>query len=154
MKKIEVGQTVNTLANVGVIAGIAFLALELQQNNALIEAESLASMVSMNTEVWSTVVEGGEIADMVIKDRQGEPLTIAEEIRLNALWVRSLYNAEYVFEQAPERFPTVVWQRAFATYATLRRTWDGGGPGSALASKEMFNQDFVDFMDSTVFNRP
>ncbi len=33
MKKIELGQTIAILANVGVIAGILFLAIELRQNN-------------------------------------------------------------------------------------------------------------------------
>jgi len=32
MKKIDLGQTIQTLANLGVIAGIVFLAMELQQN--------------------------------------------------------------------------------------------------------------------------
>jgi hypothetical protein len=39
MKKIDLGQTITILANVGVIAGIVFLAIELQQNNALLETE-------------------------------------------------------------------------------------------------------------------
>ena len=32
MKKIDLGQTVNTLANVGVIGGLIFLGFEMQQN--------------------------------------------------------------------------------------------------------------------------
>ena len=39
MKKIDLGQTINILANVGVIAGIVFLAFELQQNNELLGAQ-------------------------------------------------------------------------------------------------------------------
>jgi hypothetical protein len=35
MKKLELGRTINTIANLGVIAGIIFLALELNQNNQL-----------------------------------------------------------------------------------------------------------------------
>ena len=33
MKKLDLGQTMTILANVGVIVGISFLAVELRQNN-------------------------------------------------------------------------------------------------------------------------
>ena len=35
MTKIDLGRTISILANIGVIAGIVFLGLELQQNNVL-----------------------------------------------------------------------------------------------------------------------
>ena len=40
MKKIDFGQTVSILANIGVIAGIIFLAIEVQQNNTLMRAQT------------------------------------------------------------------------------------------------------------------
>ena len=40
MKKIDLGQTISILANVGVIAGIVFLGFELRQNNALMAADA------------------------------------------------------------------------------------------------------------------
>ena len=42
MRKIDFSQTFHILANIGVIAGIAFLAFELRQNNDLLEAEARA----------------------------------------------------------------------------------------------------------------
>ncbi len=38
MKKLDLGQSVGILANIGVIAGIVFLAVELRQNNELVVA--------------------------------------------------------------------------------------------------------------------
>ncbi len=38
MNKINLGQTITILANLGVIAGIVFLGLELRQNNELVVA--------------------------------------------------------------------------------------------------------------------
>ncbi len=40
MKKFELGQTIGVLANVGVIAGIIFLVMELQQNNEMMRAQT------------------------------------------------------------------------------------------------------------------
>lgn len=44
MKKINLGQTIGILANMGVIAGIVFLGLELRQNNLFIEEEARNSL--------------------------------------------------------------------------------------------------------------
>lgn len=44
MKKFDFGQTLNTLANAGVVAGIIFLAVELNQNNELLELEARATL--------------------------------------------------------------------------------------------------------------
>jgi hypothetical protein len=43
MKNIDLGQTIQTLANIGVIAGIVFLIFELRQNNAALESQSRMS---------------------------------------------------------------------------------------------------------------
>ena len=40
MKKLDLGQTITILANIGVIAGIVFLGLEIRQNNELMAAEA------------------------------------------------------------------------------------------------------------------
>ena len=90
MKKIDLGQSVSLLANLGVILGIVFLAVELRQNNALLAAESRATIVALNTEIWAKVIDTPDVAGLAVKDRSGESLTNAEELRLNALWVRSL----------------------------------------------------------------
>jgi len=50
MKKIDLGQTLNTLANVGVIAGIVFLAVELNQNNEFLELEARATLSEYSLE--------------------------------------------------------------------------------------------------------
>ena len=40
MKKVDVGRAVGILANLGVVAGIIFLAIEVGQNNELMRAAS------------------------------------------------------------------------------------------------------------------
>jgi hypothetical protein len=43
MKRIDIGQTITILANVGVLAGIALLAVELRQNTKLLRAHLTTS---------------------------------------------------------------------------------------------------------------
>ena len=40
MKKLDPGQVITIVANIGVIAGIVFLVVELRQNNQLMETEA------------------------------------------------------------------------------------------------------------------
>ena len=57
MKKIDLGQTLNTLANVGVIAGIVFLGLELSQNNDILESHKLAALSSLRASGYQAVLQ-------------------------------------------------------------------------------------------------
>ncbi len=40
MKKFDVGQTIQIIANIGVIAGIFFVGFELQQNTVAVKSEA------------------------------------------------------------------------------------------------------------------
>jgi hypothetical protein len=40
MKKIDLGQTISIVANIGVVAGIVFLGIEIRQNTQALEAEA------------------------------------------------------------------------------------------------------------------
>lgn len=42
MRKLDMARTITTLANLGVIAGIVVLAVELNQNNQLLKMEARA----------------------------------------------------------------------------------------------------------------
>ena len=51
MKKIDLAQAASVLANVGVIAGIIFLALELRQNQQLVMAQTRNEIARMGIEL-------------------------------------------------------------------------------------------------------
>jgi len=46
MKNINYGQTISVLANLGVIAGILFLAIEIRQNTRTAQASAYESLTS------------------------------------------------------------------------------------------------------------
>jgi hypothetical protein len=73
-KKIDLGQAINTLANIGVILGIVFLALEINQNNRLLRAQAASSMVDARNEVRTLIVGSGEVAEFWARVASGEPL--------------------------------------------------------------------------------
>lgn len=154
MNAIDLGQAVQIIANVGVLVGILLLALELRQNNKLIAAGSRASFVVQTTDIWRIVLEQPDIAASLLKDRDGDVLTREEELRLNALWIRALYNAQYAFQEAPSEIAGLArgWRRAFAHYGSLQRAWSGAGKGSVIAGKDMFHTNFIRFIDKEVIS--
>ena len=52
MKKIDLGQAITILANLGVIGGILLLAYELRQNNELIAAEGRFNRLTIVNQAW------------------------------------------------------------------------------------------------------
>ena len=83
MKRIDFGQAVNTLANIGVIAGIVFLGFELRQNNELLQSQARSNLDQNRVAMQQNLIENaGGIADLVFKARAGETLSGAEGWRL------------------------------------------------------------------------
>lgn len=60
--KIDVGQTITIIANVGVIAGIAFLAIEIQQNTRTLQFESYRALVGQIAAQNQLNIENPEFA--------------------------------------------------------------------------------------------
>ena len=89
MKKIDLGQTINTLANAGVIAGIAFLAVEIHQNNQLLQADAIGVVLETRMVRNEAVAENEGLAALVTKNRRKEVLTDVERTRISAFLARS-----------------------------------------------------------------
>ena len=90
MKKLELGQAVSVLANVGVIAGIVFLGIELQQNNELLSEEAQRARAQAFRENMGVFSDNAEIW---VKDVNGEALTAAEAFRMERMSVRDAESA-------------------------------------------------------------
>ena len=154
MQKIAFGQMIQILANLGVIIGIAFVGIELSQNNELLSAEARATELSQDTEAWGFVAENGEFSELLAKDLNNEPLTQAEEIRLTSHWMRSLYISAWRYHERPESTEWVNAQRRlFVAYRSFRNTWQGSGSGSRAAGKDNFDPSFVEFYEANVVNQ-
>ena len=102
MKKIDLGQTVSMLANIGVIAGIAFLAIELRQNNQLLRAEAISSVLETRITRQEMNLANPNLLDVVAKNRRQEPLSENEEMLAIAMINRSLmgWQKDYFLFQA------------------------------------------------------
>ena len=73
MKKNDVGSAVQILANLGVIAGIAFLALETRQNSEQLAGQARFNYYQTRLQFNKELVEG-PITPLTVRLLSGEPL--------------------------------------------------------------------------------
>jgi len=99
MKKADVGQTLAILANVGVIAGIALLALEISQNTAAIRSQSSIAINDSLAHLNEALYDNPELTDIWIRGRESlMDLDSIEAERFAAFLLERLNLAVYVRE--------------------------------------------------------
>ena len=102
MKKIDLGQTINILANVGVIAGIVFLAFELQQNNELLGAQIQAYRFETYRGFADGIQANTTLAGAMTKTENGEALTGTEDVLLRATVLNLFRSWQWQYTEARE----------------------------------------------------
>lgn len=83
MKKIGLGQIFRILANLGVIAGIVFLGVELQQNNALLGAQARATRAQVRMDGTDLALSSPELMRAFAREQSGESLSELDQMYLN-----------------------------------------------------------------------
>ena len=150
MKKIDLGHTISILANVGVIAGIVFLAVELRQNNELMAADSRAALSDRLRHVAEVVFTDAGLADILVKARNGDTLSESEETRVLSFNVWRLRGLEANFREfqagAIESNPVDAWRQNFHA-----DRWDAPPMSESWSrAKYYLGEEFVQFMEENV----
>ncbi len=143
MKKLDLGQAINTIANVGVIAGIIFLAIEIQQNNELMASEARFNRLSLQAASITLAVEHPDLAELFVRSQNGGDLTPAETYRLQAYWTRLFANMQWTYLEAHDDLPLETWRRMFQG-GFIKAHWE--------TRKPEYNSEFVRFVDENVVN--
>jgi hypothetical protein len=117
MKKIDVGQIISMLANIGVIAGIVFLGLELRQNATATRAQTRNALSSEVVGFLSDVSTNPQFASVFRRGIAGEELTPDEEFQFR---YRQLAAFRY-FENVHYQYRQGLYDDA--EYAAQREAW-------------------------------
>ena len=153
MKKIDLGQTISIFANIGVIAGIVFLALELRQNNELLTVQARSNTLSARTRANELIIESPWLPEIYAKARNGEPLESDEVVRLQAVhqylftmmqWTYEDYTALGLDPAAPVGRYRAAFRGEILTPG-LRETWP--------TWKQSAPQEFVQFIEENVISQ-
>ncbi len=149
MKKLDLGQTISVLANLGVIGGILLLAYELRQNNSLMEAEARFNRMSMAVNAWYFNTENVDLAELRERARNNEPLDGAEQRRVAGGMMALFVMLEWTFQELGSDSSAMnqvreVQRYNFSTDVSYSRVWE--------ARKQSFDPLFVDWMQENVID--
>jgi hypothetical protein len=151
MRKIDLGQTISILANIGVIGGIAFLALELRQNNMLMTSQSRANQMEQVLDIQEEVFLNSDLAAILVKAGAGEPLTSVEQLRLDAFQQKVILGMQFQYEEfqsgALDRINIAAWRAIYrGENSTLRVPLD-----NAWADlKDLMRPAFAEYFQTNI----
>ena len=150
MKKIELGQTVAIFANIGVIAGIVLLAVELDQNNELLRNQARYNLHLARSAEIDDSWRNPELTELLAKARRGD-VTELEAVRFQQYLMSRWVRWEWYYEQYRDglidepNLPIVAWRRFMSQSPVYAEVWK--------QNSEVLSPDFVRYMEENVFSR-
>jgi len=101
MKLDEINRWLTLLANIGVIAGIVFLALELRQNQSMLMAQTRNEISRTSIELQQANRDPSQVTAFM-RSVRGEPLSDEEQYLVNrwsAVFLEFWENVDYQYRQ-------------------------------------------------------
>jgi hypothetical protein len=99
MRKLDIGQTVGILANLGVLVGILLLAYELNQTRELTRAQTRNELNQSLISIMLDLADDAETASLIDRGDNGEALSDTERVRYIGLTIPQLRYHENVYYQ-------------------------------------------------------
>ena len=145
MKKIDLGQAITILANIGVIAGILFLAVEVRQNQESLDEANRINRVGTLTEAvenfnaWRTMLlQDAELNRIWNAGLSSAELDSGDRGRFDLvcqsiLWAHVLFweRSDAPGQSSRSHAAVAAWRRALEAPG-LRRWWDNVGRDQVL----------------------
>jgi hypothetical protein len=149
MKKLNLGQTISTIANVGVIAGIIFLGYELRQNTSAARQEARAILLGAKiTEQLPLSTNAGGITNIWVKANNGDRLSETEYLQLAVSRDLSLFSYSTLYKEyqsgmlTESDIPINQWGYVLRQPA-VRQVWD--------QLKSGYDPAFVQWVEEAIY---
>lgn len=137
-------------ANVGVLAGIVFLGVEIQQNTETTRAQMIQSRAEVAINLAAETFNSEFIPAIIGKGDLPETLTEEESFRLMT-WVRaSLRNQDNNFQQYQQGYLGDHMPQAIRAASRSIILGNPVGMDLWVRSKASYSSDFVDFIDAAL----
>lgn len=149
--EIDLGQTVRMIADTCVIAGIVFLAVEVRQNNRLLEAQARYSLRQYRSDVADTILSP-HVLEAVHKYAAGQDVTPQER---TAALMTALKGIE-LWEWQYGEYRAGMLPRGHLPIDAWRSWFNGQGPSPVPfreaweLRKGTMNPEFVRFFETEV----
>lgn len=129
MKLDDLNRWLALVANVGVVTGIVFLAVELRQNNDLLEAQARADRRDIDRAAARRDLDYPDLRRAKLKARKGMPLDDEDRYLLELAARASLRDWSYIFLEVQEgTLPASAlhaegWRETFERDPTMQEIW-------------------------------
>ena len=135
-------------ANIGVLAGIIFLAFELQQNTVATRLEAASNFNSSFSEIELFIAGNPEFAELLARGREGAEITGVEQLRLSVFYNQILRQWQFTHIQyLSDAIDEDNWQAQRAFMAEILRG-DRGLLNHWRRFKQQYNSAFNDVLVS------
>jgi len=151
---MDLSQTIQIISSFGVIAGIAFLAIELRQNNALLEAQARYNLIVRRADMTAKL-STPHILDALHKHSAGAELTPTQQsiVFSTSVGILEMWQWQYGEFKAGmlkrSELPIASWYLWFheetGIPVPIRGVWE--------QRKSVMAPDFVAFVEENVVNR-
>lgn len=160
MKLAELNDWLSLGANIGVLAGIVFLAVELQQNSDMLESQARSIRQEIRLTDYVLPLNNENFAKALVKYRRNEELTDYEDLLIRRGMDITLTNFQYVYNEYKNglidesELPVGTWRNTFAGGERSNRDY---WPDLKSYWEEMktinYDPGFVEWMDENVVGR-
>ena len=151
MKKLDLGQTITILANMGVIGGILLLAYELRQNNLYLQEQARFNVFQNRVDANVLFAENTEIARLWNWREDDGPLSDLDRARLDDLFHTVILRWQYDYQTLQlgvvgvENFPEEMMRLTWRERPHFVEVWRQRSAG--------YSPDFVEWMEENIVNR-
>ena len=153
--ELEIGQVIGILANVGVISGIVFLAMQVRQTNRLSTAQARYSLRQYRSDIADSLMQP-HVLEATHKWARGEELTDEERSTglMVAIKIIELWEWQY------GEYSAGMLQMSELPVGAWRLWFHGKGPFPVpiqeiyALRKDVLNVEFVQFFEGNVVSCP
>ena len=153
--QLDIGQIITIFANLGVIAGIVFLAMEVRQNNRHLAAQARYSLRQYRSDIADSLMLP-HVLQATHKWARGEALS--DEERSTGLMVA--IKAIELWEWQYGEYAAGMLRKSELPVGAWRQVFHGRGPFPMpiheiyALRKSVLNADFVRFFEENVVSQP
>ena len=137
-------------ANIGVMAGIIFLAFELQQNTVATQLQAASNFQSSYADLELSIYGNPEFAELLSKGREGEEVTGTDQLRLEAFYGGVIRQWQFIhFQHLSNALSDEIWQ-ANQTFMTKIAREDRGLLNHWRMNIREFSPTFNEMFESMI----
>lgn len=139
MNAEKISHWVSLIANLGVLVGIIFLIIEINQTNSLMQSEERYNRVLLALAGPDLVVENPHLATALRKRNSGEELSADESQILDAYWTGNFISWQWSWEELDSSdLPVTLFTNSLSK-DDVRVSWE--------RQREFLKPGFVKFME-------